>query len=566
MSNEKTGYPSIDKPWLKYYPKDADKIPAPERTVIQYVRDCAEKKECMDQVALDYYGSTYTYAQMFKESEFIAKALVARGLREGDKIALCMPSIPETIFLLLGANRLGIVVKMIDPRINVERIKENIGEDSKLVFMIDVYAEKMESITDVSWISVPAYASLKGILRSIAKAKSVKKQGTWKWDEFYKSGLESTDPIKDISGKKDTPAAIIYTSGTTGKPKGVTLSNENIVSVCYQQKYGWPGLGLGLGYSFLEIMPPFIAYGLVCGIYSSLCNACRLILIPKFDPSRLNDLILKYHPNIVMGVPAFFEKMIVSKRMKNADLSFLKFPVVGGDRMNAISEKEVNNFFSAHGLKTKIIKGYGMTELSSCCILNINGDCNKPESCGIPLINTDIMIYDWEAKREKTYGETGELLISGPSRMLGYINKEDEKDIAWIDDSGKEWIRTGDIAKIDEDGNVFIVDRIKRMIIRPDGHNVFPAHIENTLMEMSIIKAVAVVGERDKNHKNGEWPVAFCVLQDNMKKEDARKQIDDYQSEHIPPRDIAQKVIFVDHIPMTSTGKVDYITLKKRAG
>ena len=546
---------------MRFYPEEEINAEILQKTITQYIKYCVEQNNCINQIALEYYGTTYTYEEMFKQSDIIAKALSAKGLHEGDYIALCMPSIPETIFLLLGANRLGIVVKMIDPRINVECIRDNIGTDSKMVFMIDAYAEKMSGISNVTWISVPAYASMKGILRILVRAKSVKKQGIWKWDNFYKSGVDSTENLKDIPYKKDTPALIIYTSGTTGTPKGEILSNDNIISVCYQQKFGWPSLEIGD--SFLEIMPPFIAYGLVCGIYSALCNGCRLILIPKFDPRKLDDIILKHRPNIVMGVPAFFERMLSDKNLKNVDLSFLKFPVVGGDRMNSVSEKEVNDFFSLHGLKTNIIKGYGMTELSSCCILNINGDCNKLGSCGIPLIDTNIMIYDWDKKQEKTYGETGELLISGPSKMLGYINKEDEKEVIWTDDLGREWIRTGDIAKVDEEGNVTVVDRIKRMIIRPDGHNVFPAHIENILREMEIIKAVAVVGIPDENLKNGEWPVAFCVLQEHVNDEEARSRINDYQKEHIPPRDVAKEIFFIEKIPYTSSGKVDYKELEK---
>lgn len=207
----------------------------------------------------------------------------------------------------------------------------------------------------------------------------------------------------------------------------------------------------------------------------------------------------------------------MSNYKKKVDLSFVKCAIAGGDKMSTEVERKVNAFLKNNNCSKKIQKGYGMTEMSSGVVITTD-KCNKEGSVGIPCIGTTAKIIDCETGQELTYGQQGELCISTPTVMLGYLNNEEETNkVIEVDKEGKKWVHTGDMAYIDEDGCIFIIDRMKRMIIRPDGHNVFPSLIETVIMGCKAVEKVAVVGMPDDKGSSGKWPVAHVVLKNEYK-------------------------------------------------
>ncbi len=566
-----TGYSFIDKPWLSSYSEEQIINDLPKCSVFDYLKQCVEDGNYHKRTALNYYGTKVSFDDLINDKVIeIAKSLTALGLKKGDKISLCLPACPEATYLFLAANALGIICNIIDPRINKNRIEECLGTDTKALFSIDVFNKKIAPLARKLKIensfNIKASESLPSNLKRKYNLRYFYRffVGLKSWSEFQKLS-KKVDNI-EFCYEENQPAAVIYTSGTTGVPKAAMLSNENIISVAEGQKFSLPGIQPGD--KFLQIMPPFIAYGLVCGMCASLATGLELIIIPKFEPNEFTNLVMKHKPNIIMGVPAFFEEFIKNDKILNSDLSFIKYMIVGGDKMNVESEKLINDFTLSHGVKNKIVKGYGMTEISSAAIINNDNSDNILGSVGKPMVKNNIKIIDVNTSKELTYGEKGELYIKSPSIMLGYINNSfEEKKVKIYDTMGTCWVKTGDLGFIDNMGNVTLSGRIKRMIVRPDGHNVFPSSIEDVLSEHPAVSKCVVVATDSSDTMNGKIPTACIILKDLYKgrEEEIKKELIKISSIKLPPRDVALRYFFVDSIALTPMGKIDYEKLEELA-
>lgn len=242
------------------------------------------------------------------------------------------------------------------------------------------------------------------------------------------------------------------------------MTTLGINTIVYHQKSCMPLVRRQSRY--LDIMPPFIAFGLTCGMNNPLCEGAELDLIPTFDHHKFDELILKHRPNHVIGVPSFWEDLSNSKKVKNKDLSFLQSIIAGGDGMNATSEAKVNDFLKKHNCLEPLLKGYGLTEVSSCAAFTCTRSSNKIGSVGIPLAKNNIKVVDPNTNCELKYNEQGEIYIQTSSIFGGYFNLETETpENIVIDSEGRQWIRTYDIGYVDEDGCLFIVDRMRNIII-----------------------------------------------------------------------------------------------------
>lgn len=556
------GYSSIDKPWLALYSNEEITNDYPKRTLYSFLKD--RNKDNMNNTLIEFYNQKILTKKVFEMSDLIADILVNNyNIKKGDKISICLPTIPETYYLALAIWKVGAVANMIDPRINEERIKECIGNDSKLVFGIDAYNQKIANATkdiDCDVISVSAAESLNKIMQIVyrKKAKIVDVERLKSWKTFINTKLPKEKKEVQDKYEENSSVAIVYTSGTTGVPKGVMLTNENIIHVAEAELKNVPDMEKGDKY--LVIMPPFIAYGLVCGICCPMSTCQKMILIPKFDPKEFDKIVMKNKPNHMLGVPSFFEDLAKSKLVKNKDLSFIKYCIVGGDKLNESTENFINDFFKKHNVKNSIVKGYGMTELSSAAFTNHDNENNKVGSVGTPYLGNNVKIVSSENNEELTYNNIGEVYISSPSIMKGYVNnKEEEKKVIKVDEVGTTWVKTGDLGKVDEKGNLTIEGRIKRIIVRPDGHNVFPSTIENLLLQNDKIEDAVVVGLSSPEYENGKIPTAFIVVKDEYKgqEEEILKELVNLSSIKLPPRDVAVEYKFIDSIPLTSVGKKD---------
>lgn len=565
-----TGYPSIDKPWLKYYSEEAINAPLPECSMYEYLWN--GNKMNLTDTAIEYFGTKITYKKMFQNIDATAKAFASIGVRSGDIVPIMAVNMPEVVYCIYGLNRIGAVPNMIDPRTKASGLTAYINETkSKCLVVLDIChlaVNDMANNANLKNVIVLSVADsmpfgLKQVMRfKNRKCEIGKTVHSINWHDFIKNGNGVV--AQYVSYSKNQPAMIVHTGGTTGTPKGVVLSNGNINAGAHQVKY--THFDLIRQDCFLNILVPFVAYGIVLGMHAPLSLGWKSVLIPKFEPKDIVQLMKKYQPAAVMGIATYFEPLL---KEKNFDFSKCKAILMGGMPTKETFEKEINNHIACGNGKFMVSKGYSMTEASSCATCSYN-DANMAGSNGIPLVNTVIAAFDPETGMEVKYGELGEICIFTPTRMLEYYNHPIETDhVLRKHADGNVWIHSGDIGYVTEDGFVFVVDRIKRMIIR-QGFKVFPSEIENVLLKHSAVDSCAVIGVDDEC--DDKAPFAYVVHKYTNKLDEAAQQrlvaqlITHIDESDLPPyfMPVGFKILN-ECLPFTPAGKVDYRALEKKA-
>lgn len=366
--------------------------------------------------------------------------------------------------------------------------------------------------------------------------------------------------------EKDCCCVIEHTGGTTGTPKGVMLSNENVNALVLQSIL--TDIDMKREHTWMNIMPPFLAFGIGMGLHLPLVIGMETILILSFDVNKFDDLLIKYNPIHMAIVPAYWGVLINSKKLAKKDLSYIIAPTVGGDTMDTTLEKNANAFLREHGCKYPITKGYGMTEVCAgvCGTVDAN---NEIGSVGIPFVKTVISVFDPETGEEMKYNEQGEICISGPNVMLGYYNNQAATDaIKRVHKDGSVWIHSGDVGYMNEKGSLYIVDRVKKLIVRYDGFKVFPSLIEKAVSSHPAVAGCCAVGTPDKKHAQGKLPLVFAALKPaySNKHEAVEAALAMLCGKELPEYAQPIKFKFVESLPLTPIGKVDYRALEKEAG
>lgn len=571
-----TGHPSIDKPWLKYYTEEQIKTDMPSMSAYSYLYQ--QNNKYLGRTALSYYGRKISFDELFSKIEETAKALKAMGIKENDIVTISMPNTPEAVYLFYAMSKIGAIANMVDPRTSTEGIHKYIEEvKSDKVIIVDSYYNKVKSLTENGTVkqivavspaeSLPLGLNFgykaKEFIESLkdSSKKNIFNENTMDWKQFISNGKSYTAKT-EVEFIPNRPLVIEHTGGTTGKPKGVVLSNENINSVALQSVL--TGIDMQREHNWLDIMPTFIAYGVGMGLHLPLTIGMETILIPQFDPQKFDELLVKHKPIHMVGVPSYWGTIIKSKKLAKKDLSYIIAPTVGGDAMDITLEQQANEFLKEHNCKSKVVKGYGMTEVTGGVSGTVDQN-NEIGSVGIPFVKTTISIFEPDSENELGYNEDGEICITGPNTMLGYFeNEEATNAILKRHADGKMWIHTGDIGHITENGSLFIVDRIKRMMIRYDGFKVFPSIIENVIGSHKAVEACKVVAIADSEHSQGKLPKAHIVLKDGFKPYqgqimlEIQKLCEEQLPEYVQPVDYK----FRDELPLTPIGKIDYLSLE----
>ena len=572
IQGPQTGYASIDKPWLKYYDQNVIMADLPEKTIYEYL--ISKNAGNLDDCAIEYFGNKLSYRELINRIDECADAFVFHGVKKGDVVTVCMPTTPEMVMVFYALSKIGAVSNMIDLRKSTKEIEDYTREvNSKIFVGIDLIDEKIKNIKkDIGIehvISVSAYESFSPAIKKVLKMKDVVLSGKKKnpefiqWKDFIRSGRNSVFS-SPINYEPDLPVAIVHTGGTTGKSKGVILSNDNINKCAFQCEIS--GLDFKDRGTWLDIMPPFIVYGVGNGLHLPLSMGMKVILMPKFDPTKYDDILLKYEPNYMAGVPSHYGYLLNSKKLQNVDLSFIKTPIVGGDKMDYNLEVSVNDFLKNHNCKSKIIKGYGMSEVDAAVTVCVSNEVNKLKSVGIPLSHSNLGVFDPETNEEVNYLEDGEIRITGPNVMLGYFDDSEEEKKVLHNINGENWIYSGDLGYFDSDGNIFVHGRYKEMIVRPDGFKVYPSSIEDIIMRHGFVSECKVVGCRDFSESQGELPKAFIVLKKDFDIDMQNKILNEIKQ--LCCSNLAEYALPFDYeiresLPVTSIGKIDTIALKE---
>ena len=561
--------PSQEKVWLKYLPEECRNAVIPEQTIYDYIKEVCQSRP--KGKAIYYYGTSVTYGEMLKKIDQAAEAYYALGVREGDYVSFLTVTLPEAIYSMYGLNKIGAVGNFIDPRMDVQRILDAIeGVKSKVLVTIDLAWPKVawlrNKLKQDYIVSISANDSLSLIAKAYRTLTTKDKpqvpydgKTVLRWKDLMAQGKGGA---KQVPFKKDSVATITYTGGTTGTPKGVMLTNDGMN--CMAQSFAFSGVDYQHGERFLEIMPIFASYGVGCGIHMPFAMRQENVIIPKFTPDELGALIKKYRPNHMMGVPSFYERIMHSKDLWDMDLSFLKTTGCGGDTMNPGLEERFNKFMKEKGGLYNLSQGYGLSEMTgaaTCCYSHVY----KDDSSGIPLFCNSVGIFDPETGEELDYGEEGEVCLTGRGMMLGYHNNPEETDkIIRTHADGTKWIHSGDIGYMDEDGFLYIRGRIKQIIIKFDGHKVFPVQIEGIINRHKAVAACTVVGIQDPDHAQGSVPLGVVELKKDIpaeQKETIRKEILQMCDELLEERGKPSDVTFIDEMLHTALAKHDYRAL-----
>ena len=560
--------PSIEKPWLKFFTEEAREASMPENTIYRQLRECSEGG--FDDTALNYFGKKISYGKLLDEADRAAGAFKAAGIKKGDIVAAATVTIPEMVYALYGLNKIGAAPLVIDPRTSAAGAMSFIKQTgTKIFIVIDLYYEALKDTLIEAGVEkivvISADTSLPASIRFLKQFKMPAPKietsdSVLTWTQFAATG-EGVETETVEYGENDL-AAVTLTGGTTGAPKGVMLSNDGFNAIAFDFKYC--GVSYRRGQRFMNIIPMFSSYGIVSSLHMPLTLGLEVVIIPKFNADKVGYYVKKYRPEHTLLVPAHYEKLMNSKEMsKGFDLSFFRTAGSGGDTMNAGLEAKLNSFLESRGCRYPLSQGYGMSEVSSAASCCCNGNF-KSLSVGYPLLTTTIGIFEPGTSNELDYGEEGEICISGPSIMLGYLNNKAETDnVIHRHPDGTLWVHSGDIGHMDEEGFVYIKGRIKRMITLFNGHKIFPTHIESVLGRHSLVSSCAVVGVNDIAHAQGQLTLAVIETSEQSieKQLQLKNELYEMCRQELEGPAKPYDIIFIDAMPHTGMGKIDYLKL-----
>ena len=557
------------KPWLSFYEEEGinPQIEYPDCSMVDMIMQSAEKWP--DNTAYVYYGHKVTYKNFVKKIEKTARALKNYGVKEGDRVTICMPNTPEGITMVYAVNMVGAICNMVHPLSSEKELEYYIKvAESKYVLVIDAVFDKIYKLRDTAGLEriivVRPSDGLGFLKKKLYNTLHVKKvrlpvndSRVVLWEDFIANSYFYQGNYHEERGGSDL-AVIMYSGGTTGAPKAVMLSNLNInaESICD----GAMIRQVVPGATVLSILPLFHCFGLGVCIHTPLCRGMGCILIPAFSHKQFAEIIRKNEPNFIVGVPTLFEALINTK-LKSDDLSSVTAVICGGDALNQTLRDKVNEFLTNHGSEAKIRVGYGLTEGSGAV-------CLSPENTfvdgiiGVPLPDMDFKIVKNDTFNELPAGEEGEICISGPLVMMGYLGDDAETAQAIrLHDDGKLWLHTGDIGYLGEDGLIYFAQRLKRIIIS-SGYNIYPTHLESIINSHEAVLTSTVIGI--DHHYKGQVPKAFIVLKPGYKPgKRLEREIRELLERNVPIYALPAAYEFRDKLPTTKIGKVAFRELEK---
>ena len=557
------------QPWIKYYEEEnlPTHIDFPDCSMVDMIMQSAEKWP--DNTAYSYYGHKVTYKNFVKKIEEAARALKNYGVKEGDRVTICMPNTPEGITMVYAVNMVGAICNMVHPLSSEKELEYYIKvAESKYVLVIDAVFDKIYKLRDVAGLEriivvrpSDGLGFLKKKLYNTLHVKKVRLPSNDSrvvlWEDFIANSYFYQGNYHEERSGAD-PAIIMYSGGTTGAPKPVLLSNLNVnaESICD----GTVIRQVVPGATVLSILPLFHCFGLGVCIHTPLCKGMGCILIPAFSHKQFAEIIRKNEPNFIVGVPTLFEALINAK-LKPGDLSSVTAVICGGDALNQTLRDKVNDFLASHGSSAKIRVGYGLTEGSGAV-------CLSPEHSfadgiiGAPMPDTDFKIVKNDTFDQQPVGEDGEICISGPLVMMGYLGDEVETAKAiQLHDDGKLWLHTGDIGYLGDDGLIYFAQRLKRIIIS-SGYNIYPTHLESIINSHEAVLTSTVIGI--DHHYKGQVPKAFIVLKPGYKPgKRLEREIRELLERNVPIYALPAAYEFRDKLPTTKIGKVAFRELEK---
>ncbi|WP_257008386.1 AMP-binding protein [Bacillus sp. FJAT-45350] len=543
----------LEKKWFNKYSEEIPhSIDYQEKTLHQMLKETTEKYPTND--VLDFFGKTLSYTELYTLVHKFANALKQRGLEKGDRVAIMLPNCPQAVISYYGILMAGGIVVQTNP-LYVERELEHQMSDSgaKMIICLELLyprVMKVKSKTSLEHIIVTAIKDYlpfpKNLIYPFIQKKNtgikvdVKEDKlTTLFQNFIAEG--NTNHIEVEISPKDDIALLQYTGGTTGLAKGVMLTHHNLLSNTIMCRH-WMYKMRGGEERTLAALPFFHVYGMTVSMNLSVINGSKMYIVPKFDPKEILKIIDKHKITIFPGAPTMYIALINHPDIQKYDLSSIEACISG----SASLPQEVQQMFEEI-TGGRLVEGYGLTEASPVTHCNLIWGDRRQGSIGLPWPNTEAMILSAETGEEAEINQVGELVVRGPQVMKGYWNRPEETQASFHQD----WLLTGDMGYMDEDGYFYVVDRKKDMIIA-GGFNIYPREIEEVLYEHESIQEAVAIGVPDTYR--GETVKVFVVLKEG--KTLAEKELNQYCRQHLAAYKVPRLYEFREELPKTMVGKI----------
>jgi long-chain acyl-CoA synthetase len=552
-----------ERPWLRYYGAVPASIDYPRITLYEAVAATAQRSP--EAVAWDFFGTTATYRELLESIDTAAAALASLGLKAGDRLLISMPTAPAGVIAFYAANKLGAVPALIHPLSTAPEIEHYLNASGARV-----------ALTLDAFYGVFAQVKPKQPLECIVLARigdylsPVKRFGFWLtkgrriapvpadarvrwWKELMAAG-HSAAPRAATS--TDDPAAILFSGGTTGVPKGIVLSNRNLIAEGMQAA-AWGGMTGGD--SILAILPIFHGFGLGVCVNAAFMAGGKSILVPQFSAEIVAKLLKSARPNLLVGVPTLYDALSKDPSLAGSDLSCLRACFSGADTLPRPVKERFEQLVAAHGGKVKLLEGYGLTEAVTAIMAMPLAEYREG-SIGIPFPDMDARICRFGTTDELPPGDEGEICIAGPAVMTGYLDDpQATAEALKVHADGRTWLHTGDLGKRDDDGFFYFTVRAKRMI-KSSGFNVYPAQVEGVLYQHPLVADACVIGVPDEAQV--ERVKAVVVLKDPAQESEATaRALIDFCRERLIKWSCPREVEFRRELPKTRVGKIDFKVL-----
>lgn len=571
MEEKQFNKPESGAPWLKCYGEVPFHLEYPDCSISDAVLTTAEQER--DFPALAFMGKCFSYSTLADKIRACAAGFIAMGVKQGDVVTICMPNVPQAVYLMYALNYIGAIASMVHPLSAVNEIVKYLKEvGSKVLVTLDQFyskAAEVEAEYDLDRLIITSAADELGFVKRTAfKLINSQKNRVNKhdaklllWKNFISAGKKINVIEKRVHMGADDAAVILFSGGTTGVTKAIQLSSLNFNALGLQTAAMYHG---EIRHTrMLAAMPIFHGFGLGVCIHTMLEVGGTSILVPQFNPKSYAELIKKEKPNFIAGVPTLFEAITRNPYLDGENLEYLKGVFSGGDSLSVELKKRFDAFLENHGATVHVREGYGTTEcVTASCLTPYNQE--REGSIGLPFPDTYYTICAVGTNDTVPYGEFGEICLRGPSVMIGYLNHAEENaNTLRVHTDGNTWLHTGDLGYMDEDGFIYFKQRIKRMIIT-SGYNVYPSQLENIIDAHEAVQMSCVIGVRDPYKM--QRVKAYVVLKAGFAPSSMLKQdILSYCKKHIAKYAMPYDIEFREELPKTLVGKIAYTVLEKEA-
>lgn len=543
--------PVLDRPWYRFYEPGVPRTLAyPEVPLWKFLEESARKYPA--HTALLFFGRRLSYGELWEAVLRFANALEQLGVRKGDRVALMLPNCPQFVIAFYGALRIGAVVVGLNPLYTARELELMLNDSgsSTLILLRSLFPRYREvaGSTAVRRVIVTGIEDYLPWPKSWLYPLKARREGTWvelRPDPnlyWFRRLLKkySPQPARVSIDPKEDVALLLYTGGTTGLPKAAMLTHFNLVANCLQVKSWMPSLQEATEV-IQGVLPFFHSYGLTTVLNLGVAIAATIVLQPRFVLEEVLRSTARYGVTLFPGVPTMYVAINTSAHVKRYNLHSIRLCISGAAPLPVEVAQAFERLTGA-----RLVEGYGLSEASPVTHTNPLFGQRKFGSIGLPLPDVDAQIVD-ESGRPLPPGEIGELIVYGPNVMKGYWNRPEETAQALRDG----WLYTGDMAKMDEEGYFYIVDRKKDLII-VGGFNVFPREVEEVLFEHPKVKEAVVAGVPDPYH--GEIVKAYVVLREGERA--SEQELIEFCKERLAPYKVPKRVEFRSELPKSMVGKV----------